>query len=77
MIYTLTHQEKSFINAYRLCVGSALNSHIEYYFSNRERVQLCDYKEERLIMDQCEYWSHIEDFWLLWREAIEYARSAK
>jgi hypothetical protein len=55
MSYTLTHEEKSFINAYRLCVGSALNSHIEYYFSNRERVQLCDYKEERLIMDQCEY----------------------
>jgi hypothetical protein len=73
MSYTLTHQEKAFINAYRLCVGSALNSHIEYYFSNRERVQLCDYKEERLIMDGCEYWSHIEDFYLLWREAIEFA----
>lgn len=74
MSYKLTHEERAFIKAYRLCVGSAFNEHIQYYFANRERVQLCDYKEERLIMDGCEYWSHIEDFWLLWREAIEYAQ---
>lgn len=74
MSYKLTHEERAFIQAYRLCVGSAFDEHIEYYFSNREKVQLCDAREERLIIEGCEYWSHIEDFFLLWREAIEYAK---
>lgn len=73
MKHKLTNEEKAFIKAYRLCVGSAFNEHIEYYFSNRERVQLCNAREEHLIIEGCEYWSHIEDFWLLWQEAKEYA----
>lgn len=73
MSKTLTHEEKAFIKAYRLCVGTASNEHIDYYLSMRKKVQLLDWQEEKEIYDQCEYWSHIEDFYLLWREAIEYA----
>ena len=77
MAYELTHQEKAFIKAYRLCVGSAPTHEIEYFFEYRQMASLVDSKQEKIIIDGAEYWTHIEDIWLMWREAIEYARGHK
>lgn len=73
MSYELTHQEKAFIKAFRLCFGSAEMYQLEYYFEYRELAQLASNKEQQLITEGIDNWSNIEDAWLLWREAIEYA----
>jgi len=36
-----------------------------------------DYYEAKKIADFTEYWSHIEDAWLMWLDAIEYAKPTK
>ena len=77
MSHELTHQEKAFIKAFRLCFGSAEMYQLEYYFKYRELAQLSSAREEQLIIEGIENWSNIEDAWLLWREAIEYARGHK
>jgi hypothetical protein len=74
--HTPTHQEKAFIKAYRLCMGNAPQNELEYYFQNQERAQLGTSEEQLAITEQIESWSRIEDAWLLWHEAIEYARGA-
>jgi hypothetical protein len=74
MTFKLTHEEKAFFKAYNLCVGTAPNYEIEYFFEHKEKAQLAEYLEEKKIYEGAEYWAHIEDFWLLWREAIEYAK---
>jgi hypothetical protein len=68
-----TNQEKAFYKAYRLCVGMADCASIQYYFDNKELAQVGTYEQQREVRDM-EYWSHIEDCWLLWLEAIEYAK---
>lgn len=73
MSYELTHQEKAFIKAFRLCFGSAEMYQLEYYFEYRKLAQLASNKEQQLITEGIDNWSNIEDAWLLWREAIEYA----
>lgn len=74
----MTPQQQTFINAYNKCMGVAPDSEIEYFFKYREMVQLVDsLKEAEYIRNGALYWGHIEDAWLLWREAIEYARGHK
>ena len=75
--YTPTHQEKAFMAAYRLCMGNAPRNELEYYFQNQEKAQLGSSAEQQAIIEELESWSRIEDAWLLWHEAIEYARGAK
>lgn len=70
---TGTNQEKAFYKAYRLCVGMADTNHVQYYFDNKELANNGTYEEQNAVIEGCEYWSHIEDAWLLWLEAIEYA----
>ena len=77
MEYTLSNQEKAFITAYGKCMAVASDNEIEYFFQNKDKTQIGTYKEQQAIRDSIIYWSHIEDAWLLWREAIQYARSAK
>jgi hypothetical protein len=70
---TLTHEEKAFMKAYRLCVGTANDTDLIYFICWKDKVNEVEYSEQQAIYEYSEYWSHIEDFWLLWREAIEYA----
>lgn len=73
MAYQLTHEEKAFIKAFRICFGSAEMYELEYYLEHRELSKVTSAREERLITEGIDNWSNIEDAWLLWREAIEYA----
>ena len=73
MTYQLTHEEKTFMKAYRLCVGTASDTSLIYFLSMKDKVNELEYSEQQSVYEYSEYWSHIEDFWLLWREAIEYA----
>jgi hypothetical protein len=69
-------KEEAFIKAYRRCVGSASNEDLQYFLDNKDRAQGADYYEEKKIADETEYWSHIEDAWLMWLEAIDYTKEA-
>lgn len=74
MAYKLTHEQNAFLKAYRLCMGSAPNEDIYYFFQHKDIIEtLNDYRQEHLMREGAEYWTHIEDAWLLWLEAIEYA----
>jgi hypothetical protein len=75
--YTPTHMEKAFMRSYASCVAVASKCDVEYFLENKDRAQGVDYYEEKKIADEIEYWSHIEDAWLMWLDAIQYARSAK
>ena len=74
--YTPTHQEKAFMQAYRLCMGNAPRNELEYYFQFQEKAQEGTTEEQRAITEEIESWSRIEDAWLLWHEAIQYAKGA-
>ena len=75
--YTPTEEEKAFMSAYRLCMGSAPRHELEYYFQFKDKAQLGTSKEQQAIIEEIESWSRIEDAWLLWFEATEYARGTK
>jgi hypothetical protein len=72
----MTNQEQAFIKAYSRCVAVASRCDVEYFLANKERAQGADYYEEKKIADEIEYWSHIEDAWLMWLEAIDFAKEA-
>jgi hypothetical protein len=74
--YTPTEEEKAFMKAYRLCMGNAPQSELEYYFEFKDKAQTGTSKEQQAIIEEIESWSRIEDAWLLWFEAIEYAKGA-
>lgn len=75
MAYQLTHEQNEFRKAYRLCMGSAPDEDINYFFEHKDIIEtLNDYRQEHLMREGAEYWTHIEDAWLLWCEAVEYAR---
>jgi hypothetical protein len=67
-------KEQAFMKAYRRCVAMAEPADIVYFLENKDRAQDVDYYEEKKIADQIEYWSHIEDAWLMWLEAMDYAK---
>jgi hypothetical protein len=73
MSYKLTHEEKAFYKAYRLCVGTASHNSLIHFLSMKDKLNDLEYSEQQAIYEYSEYWSHIEDFWLLWQEAKEYA----
>jgi hypothetical protein len=70
----MTNQEQAFMTAYSRCVAVASRCDVEYFLANKERAQNVDYYEEKKIADETEYWSHIEDAWLMWLEAIDFAK---
>jgi hypothetical protein len=72
--YTPTQQEIAFMKAYRRCVAVADPADIVYFLENKTRVQDVDYEEEEKITNAIQFWSHIEDAWLMWCEAIDYAK---
>ena len=75
MAYQLTHEQNEFRKAYRLCIGSAPDKNIYYFFEHKDIIEtLNDYHQENLMREGAEYWTHIEDAWLLWCEAVQYAR---
>ena len=74
MTRELTHEEKTFMKAYQMCMGNAPQNEIEYYFQNKEKAQIGTSAQQREVTEEYESWSRIEDGWLLWREAAEYAK---
>jgi hypothetical protein len=67
-------QQQAFIKAYGKCMAVAPDYELEYFFENKEKAQEGDFKQQQFVRDGAMYWGHIEDAWLLWLEAIEYAR---
>ena len=74
MNYTPTDEEQAFVRAYQSNVAVASLSDVLYFLANKEKVQDVDYEEEQKIVDCASYWSHIEDAWLMWRDAMNYAK---
>ena len=75
--YTFTHREKAFMKSYASCVAMASSDDVLYFLENKEKADDASYYEAKKITNETEYWSHIEDAWLMWLDAIAYARSAK
>jgi hypothetical protein len=74
MSYTPTQQEYAFMKSYSRCVAMADPADIIYFLENKDKADGLDYYEAKKIADFTEYWSHIEDAWLMWLDAIEYAK---
>jgi len=75
--YTPTHKEKAFMRAYSSIVAMASSDDVLYFLEHKEKADDASYYEAKKITNETEYWSHIEDAWLMWLDAIQYARSAK
>ena len=67
-------KEEAFIKAYKRCVACAPEADLYYFLENKDEAQNADYHEEKRIAGETEYWSHIEDAWLMWLEAIDFAK---
>lgn len=74
--YTPTHMEKAFMKSYDSCVAMAPSDDVLYFLEHKEKADDASYYEARKITSEIEYWSHIEDAYLVWLDAIQYARSA-
>ena len=70
MSYTPTHMEQAFVRAYRRNVAMASLSDLLYFLANKE-----DTPDE--VSEQLDTWANIEDAWLMWLDAMEYAKEAK
>lgn len=65
--YTPTHKEKAFMRAYSSIVAMATLDNVLYFLEHKE-----DPPE-----DTPWWWVSVEDAYLMWLDAINYARSAK
>ena len=74
MSYTPTDMEQAFVSAYRRNVAVANLSDLLYFLANKDRVQDVEYEEEEKIINAIQYWSNIEDAWLMWLDAMDYAK---
>jgi hypothetical protein len=70
MSYTPTDEEQAFIRAYRRNVAVGSLSHILYFLANKNDAP-------EAVVDQIHTWSNIEDAWLMWRDAMDYAKGTK
>jgi hypothetical protein len=68
------HEQQAFIEAYRLCIGSAPTHQLEYFFEYRDKAQEGDFRDQQLVREGAEYWNSIEDAWELWQQAINYTK---
>lgn len=73
----MTKEQKAFMHFYGKCMAVASDNEIEYFFQNKDKTQIGTFKEQQAIRDAIIYWGHIEDAWLLWREAVHYGRNEK
>jgi hypothetical protein len=67
--YTPTHMEKAFMESYRRCVAIGSRDDVLYFLENKE-------DPPEAIVDEICAWVSIEDAWLMWLDAVRYARSA-
>jgi hypothetical protein len=65
----MTEDQKAFMRAYGKCMAVAPDHEVEYFFANKNKTQEGTYKDQQAVRDAIVYWGHIEDAWLLWREA--------
>jgi len=72
----MNNEQKAFMDAYGKCMAVAPDHEIEYFFANKDKTQDGTFKDQQAVRDAIVYWGHIEDAWLLWLEAIEYAKEA-
>ena len=70
MSYTPTHMEQAFVRAYRRNVAVASLSDLLYFLANKT-----DTPDE--VSEQLDTWANIEDAWLMWLDAMDYAKEAK
>lgn len=70
MSYTPTDMEQAFVRAYRRNVAVANLSDLLYFLANKE-----DTPDE--VSEQIDTWANIEDAWLMWLDAMDYAKEAK
>ena len=67
MSYTPTDMEQAFVRAYRRNVAVASLSDLLYFLANKE-----DTPDE--VSEQLDTWANIEDAWLMWLDAMDYAK---
>ena len=67
--YTPTHMEKAFMESYGSCVAVGSDDEVLFFLEHKEGATNDD-------RDQCWAWGPIEDAYLMWLDAINYARSA-
>ena len=70
MSYTPTDMEQAFVRAYRRNVAVANLSDLLYFLANKT-----DTPDE--VSEQLDTWANIEDAWLMWLDAMDYAKEAK
>lgn len=70
MSYTPTDMEQAFVRAYRCNVAVANLSDLLYFLANKT-----DTPDE--VSEQLDTWANIEDAWLMWLDAMDYAKEAK
>jgi hypothetical protein len=68
--YTPTHMEKAFIKSYRSNVAIASVDEVLFFLQNKEDAP--DSVRDEMFSE----WVSIEDAYLVWLDAIQYARSA-
>lgn len=59
---------------YGKCMATAPDDEVKYFFANKNKAQEGTFKEQQAVRDEIVYWGHIEDAWLLWLEAVNYAK---
>ena len=69
--YTPTHMEKAFMKSYRSNVAIASVDEVLFFLQNKEDAP--DSVRDEMFSE----WVSIEDAYLMWLDAINYARSAK
>jgi hypothetical protein len=69
--YTPTHMEKAFMKSYRSNVAIASVDEVLFFLQNKEDAP--DSVRDEMFSE----WVSIEDAYLMWLDAIQYARSAK
>jgi hypothetical protein len=72
----MTKEQKAFMHFYGKCMAVASDDEVKYFFANKNKAQEGTYKEQQAVRDGIVYWGHIEDAWLLWLEAVNYAKDA-
>ena len=68
--YTPTHMEKAFMKSYRSNVAIASVDEVLFFLQNKEDAP--DSVRDEMFSE----WVSIEDAYLVWLDAIQYARSA-
>jgi hypothetical protein len=65
--YTLNEMEKAFMDSYMRCVSIGNRDDVVYFLANKDNAT-------EAVVDLTYTWPTIEDAWLMWRDAMNYAK---